>query len=233
MNINKNIFLILFSLLSTINFAQNTSELDCENGFEKIDTELESQKSVSYKIIYSQNLYTEESFEFSEGIIVINDLNDKIKPKEIIETIARIGVKNNLTKIIAFQNCNSIGLYFQQSELSTEQRNLLSNDLIAEIDIDLQKSLSKKERKKHKRKRDLIESVSKESCEKLTELGTDKLTMENFNQIVSGTSAKYAEKTMKVYEMSFEESVDKFLKDLMNYLMSDCQVVKDFARNQE
>src|SRR5690554_2250339 len=196
MNINKNIFLILFSLLSTINFAQNTSELDCENGFEKIETELESQKSVSYKIIYSQNLYTEESFEFSEGIIVINDLNDKIKPKEIIETIARIGVKNNLTKIIAFRNCNSIGLYFQQSELSTEQRNLLSNDLIAEIDIDLQKSLSKKERKKHKRKRDLIESVSKESCEKLTELGTDKLTMESFNQIVSGTSAKYAEKTM-------------------------------------
>jgi len=233
MNINKNIFLILFSLLSTINFAQNTSELDCENGFEKIETELKSQKSVSYKIIYSQNLYTEESFEFSEGIIVINDLNDKIKPKEIIETIARIGVKNNLTKIIAFRNCNSIGLYFQQSELSTEQRNLLSNDLIAEIDIDLQKSLSKKERKKHKRKRDLIESVSKESCEKLNELGTDKLTMESFNQIVSGTSAKYAEKTMKVYEMSFEESVDKFLKDLMNYLMSDCQVVKDFARNQE
>ncbi|WP_417873506.1 hypothetical protein [Xanthomarina gelatinilytica] len=233
MNINKNIFLILFSLLSTINFAQNTSELDCENGFEKIETELESQKSVSYKIIYSQNLYTEESFEFSEGIIVINDLNDKIKPKEIIETIARIGVKNNLTKIIAFRNCNSIGLYFQQSELSTVQRNLLSNDLIAEIDIDLQKSLSKKERKKHKRKRDLIESVSKESCEKLTELGTDKLTMESFNQIVSGTSAKYAEKTMKVYEMSFEESVDKFLKDLMNYLISDCQVVKDFARNQE
>ncbi|MCD8426005.1 hypothetical protein LNJ40_11975 [Tenacibaculum dicentrarchi] len=233
MNINKNIFLILFSLLSTINFAQNTSELDCENGFEKIETELESQKSVSYKIIYSQNLYTEESFEFSEGIIVINYLNDKIKPKEIIETIARIGVKNNLTKIIAFRNCNSIGLYFQQSELSTEQRNLLSNDLIAEIDIDLQKSLSKKERKKHKRKRDLIESVSKESCEKLTELGTDKLTMESFNRIVSGTSAKYAEKTMEVYEMSFEESVDKFLKDLMNYLMSDCQVVKYFARNQK
>ena len=233
MNISKNIFLILFSLLSTINFAQNTSELDCENGFEKIETELESQKSISYKIIYSQNLYTEESFEFSEGIIVINDLNDKIKPKEIIETIARIGVKNNLTKIIAFRNCNSIGLYFQQSELSTEQRNLLSNDLIAEIDIDLHKSLSKKERKKHKRKRDLIESVSKESCEKLTELGTDKLTMESFNQIVSGTSSKYAEKTMKVYEMSFEESVDKFLKDLMNHLMSDCRVVKDFARNQE
>ena len=233
MNISKNIFLILFSLLSTINFAQNTSKLDCENGFEKIETELESQKSVSYKIIYSQNLYTEESFEFSEGIIVINNLNDKIKPKEIVETIARIGVKNNLTKIIAFRNCNSIGLYFQQSELSTEQRNLLSNDLIAEIDIDLQKSLSKKERKKHKRKRDLIESVSKESCEKLTELGTDKLTMESFNQIVSGTSAKYAEKTMKVYEMSFEESVDKFLKDLMNYLMSDCQIVKEFVNNQK
>ena len=233
MNIYKNIFLILFSLLSTINFAQNTAESDCENGFKKIETELESQKTVSYKIIYSQKLYTEESFEYSEGIIVINDLNDQIEQKEIIETIARIGVENKLTKIIAFRNCNSIGLYLQKTELSTEQSNLLSNDLIAEMNIDLQKSLSKKERKKQKRKRDFIESVSKESCEKLTELGTDKLTMESFNQIVSGTSAKYAEKTMKVYEMSFEESVDEFLKDLMNHLMSDCQVVKDFARNQE
>ena len=233
MNISKNIFLILFSLLSTINFAQNALESNCENGFKKIETELESQKTVSYKIIYSQKLYTEESFEYSEGIIVINDLNDQIEPKEIIETIARIGVENKLTKIIAFRNCNSIGLYLQKSELSTEQSNLLSNDLIAEMNIDLQKSLSKKERKKQKRKRDFIESVSKESCEKLTELGTEKLTMESFNQIVSGTSAKYAEKTMKVYEMSFEESVDKFLKDLMNHLMSDCQVVKEFVKNQE
>ncbi|QXP78742.1 MULTISPECIES: hypothetical protein [Winogradskyella] len=233
MNIYKNIFLILFLLLSTINFAQNTAESDCENGFKKIETELKSQKTVSYKIIYSQKLYTEESFEYSEGIIVLNDLNDQIEQKEIIETIARIGVENKLTKIIAFRNCNSIGLYLKKTELSTEQNNLLSNDLIAEMNIDLQKSLSKKERKKQKRKRDFIESVSKESCEKLTELGTDKLTMESFNQIVSGTSAKYAEKTMKVYEMSFEESVDKFLKDLMNHLMSDCRVVKDSARNQE
>ena len=233
MNIYKNIFLILFSLLSTINFAQNTVESDCENGFKKIETELESQKTVSYKIIYSQKLYTEESFEYSEGIIVINDLNDQLEPKEIIETIARIGVENKLTKIIAFRNCNSIGLYLQKSELSTEQRNLLSNDLIAEMNIDLQKSLSKKERKKQKRKRDFIESVSKESCEKLTELGTDKLTMESFNQIVSGTSAKYVEKTMKVYEMSFEESVDEFLKDLMNHLIPDCQVVKEFTKKHE
>ncbi|AEH02742.1 hypothetical protein [Lacinutrix sp. 5H-3-7-4] len=233
MNIYKIIFLILFLLLSTINFAQNTAESDCENGFKKIETELKSQKTVSYKIIYSQKLYTEESFEYSEGIIVLNDLNDQIEQKEIIETIARIGVENKLTKIIAFRNCNSIGLYLKKTELSTEQSNLLSNDLIAEMNIDLQKSLSKKERKKQKRKRDFIESVSKESCEKLTELGTDKLTMESFNQIVSGTSAKYAEKTMKVYEMSFEKSVDKFLKDLMNHLMSDCRVVKDFARNQE
>ncbi|MFD0975432.1 hypothetical protein, partial [Salinimicrobium gaetbulicola] len=67
MNIKKNIILILFSLLSTINLAQNTSELNCESGFEKMETELESQKSVSYKIIYSQNLYTEESFDFREG----------------------------------------------------------------------------------------------------------------------------------------------------------------------
>ncbi|MFD0975446.1 hypothetical protein [Salinimicrobium gaetbulicola] len=232
MNIKKNIILILFSLLSTINLAQNTSELNCESGIEKMETELESQKSVSYKIIYSQNLYTEESFDFREGIIVINDLNDKIKPKEIIETIARIGAENKLTKIIAFRNCNSIGLYFQRSELSTEQKNLLSNDLIAEVEIDLPRSLSKKEKKKHKRKRDLIESVSKESCKKLTELGIDKLSMESFNQIVSSTSARHAEKTMKVYEMSFEKSVDEFLKDLMNHLIHDCQLVKELVMSQ-
>ncbi|WP_417887569.1 hypothetical protein [Zunongwangia sp.] len=87
-------------------------------------------------------------------------------------------------------------------------------------------------KKQHKKKRDLIESVSKESCKKIAELGTDKLTMESFNQIVSGTSAKYAEKTMEIYELPFEQSVDQFLNDLMNYLLFNCQSVREFANNQ-
>lgn len=48
MNISKNIILNLFLFLSIINFAQNKSEIDCENGFEKIETNLEFQKLVFY-----------------------------------------------------------------------------------------------------------------------------------------------------------------------------------------
>lgn len=215
-----------------MNFAQNTAESDCEDGFEKIETELESQKIASYKIIFSQKLYTEQSFEFSEGIIVTNDFNDQIQPNEIIETIARIGAKNKLTKIIAFKKCEAIRLYFRQSELTNEQKDFLNNNLIAEVDIDLYKSLDKKEKKKHKKKRDLIESVSNECCKKLTDFSKDDLSMEKINQIVSSTSAKYVEKTMKAYEMSFEESVDEFLSDLTNHLISNCGAMKKLAEQQ-
>jgi len=233
MSITKNIYLIIFLLLSTINYAQNRSELDCESGFEKIDSEIETQGIVSYKILYSNKLYTEESFEFSEGVVVISDLNSQLTIKEIINIIGRIGVKNKLSKVLAFKTCKAVELYFTNEKRTLEQTDYLQENLLPSMEIDINKSLSKKERKKNKRKRDLIESVSKESCEKLTEFGTDKLSMESFNQIVSSTSAKYAEKTMKVYEMSFEQSVDEFLKDLMNYLMFDCQIVKEFAENHE
>ena len=74
MNISKQILLILFSLLSAINFAQTTADVNCESELKTIETEIKSQSSVSYKIVFSQKLYTEESFEFSEGIIVITDL---------------------------------------------------------------------------------------------------------------------------------------------------------------
>ena len=207
-------------------------DLDCETGFKKIQTEIESVPKVDYKLIYSQRKYGKESFEFSEGIIVINEISNEINQNDLAQIIGRIGVENNLTKIIALRNCDAGGLYLRQTELTTEQQDYLSQSVIAEIDIDLLKSLSKKERKKHKKKRDLIESVSKESCKKLAELGTDKLTMESFNQIVSGTSANYAEKTMKIYELPFEESVDEFLNDLMSHLMFDCQIVREFANSQ-
>ena len=207
-------------------------DLDCETGFKKIQTELESKPQVDYKLIYSQKKYGEESFEFSEGIIIVKDIYDQINQNDIAQIIGRIGVENNLTKVIALRNCDAGVLYLRQTELTTEQKNYLSQSLIAEINIDLLKSLSKKERKKQKKKRDLIESISNKSCEKLAEFGTDKLTMESFNKIVSSTSAEFAKKTMEIYEMPFEQSVDEFLKDLMNHLLFNCQIVKEFANNQ-
>ena len=228
MNISKNIYLILFLLISTINFAQNTSELDCESEFEKIDTEIESQKIVSYKILYSNKLYTEESFEFSEGVVIISDLNSKLTIKEIINIIGRIGVKNKLSKVLAFKTCKAVEYYFANEKLTLEQTDYLQENLLPSMEIDLNKSLSKKERKKNKRKRDLIESVSKESCEKLS--GLDKLNMDSFSILVSSISSKYAEKTMKVYELPFEESVDEFLKDLMSHLLFDCETVQKIAK---
>jgi len=233
MNIRKNIFLVLFLLLSPIIFAQTTADINCESELQTIDTEIKNQNKVSYRIVFSQKQYTEESFEFSEGIIVISDLNDNLNIDETAKVIATIGIKNKLTKMLAFKTCKSVEFYFNQDKLTLEQTDYLAINLLPTIEIDINQTLSKKERKKNKRKRDLIESVSKESCEKLIEFGSDKLSMEMLNQIVSSTSAKYAEKTMKVYEMSFEESVDEFLPDLISHLMFDCQVMKEFTQNQE
>jgi hypothetical protein len=233
MDSSKNILLILFLLLSTINFAQTTADVNCESELKTIETEIKSQNAVSYKIVFSQKLYTEVSFEFSQGIVVITNLNDNLNIDETIKVIVAIGVENKLSKMLAFKSCKAVELYFNQNRLTPEQTDYLDKNLLPKVEIDLNKSLSKKEKKQSKRKRDLIESVSKESCEKLTEFGTDKLSMESLNQIVSSTSAKYSEKTMKVYEMSFEESVDEFLKDLTNHLMFDCQVMKEFAKNYE
>lgn len=203
--------------------------LNYEDGFEKIETELDSQKTVSYKIIFTQKLYTKQSFEFSEGIIVTNDFNDQIQPNEIIETIARIGAKNKLTKIIAFKKYEAVKLYFRQWELTNKQKDFLNNNLIAEVNIDLFKLLNKKEKKEHKRRRDLIESVSNECCEKMSDFSEEELSIDKINQVVSSTSAKYVEKTMRAYEMSFEESVDEFLTDLTNHLIFNCGTMKKFA----
>lgn len=225
----RNIVFILFLFLTTLNFSQNTADYDCEYGFEKIETKLKSQEIVSYKIIHTQKRYTKQSFEFNEAIIVLNDINDKIQPNEISKIIAQIGVENKLTKIIAFKNCEAITFYFRPSKLTDEQKELLNNNLIAEVDIDLYESLDKKEKKKHKKKRDLIESVSNESCENLSNFSQDILSMEKINQVVSSTAAKYVEKTMNAYEISFEESVDEFLIDLTNHLISNCEAMKKFT----
>ena len=207
-------------------------DLDCETEFKKIQTQIESTPQVDYKLIYSQRKYGKESFEFSEGIIVIKEISDELNQNDLAQIIGRIGVENNLTKIIALRNCDAGRLYLQQTERTSEQQNYLRQSVIAEIDVDLLKSLSKKEKKQHKKKLDLIESVSKESCKKLAELETDKLTMDSFNQIVSATSAEYAEKTMKIYELPFEQSVDEFLNDLMSHLLFDCQLVRELVNKK-
>ena len=228
MNIIK-ITTILFLFLPILTFGQSKTTLDCENGFEKIETNLKSQKTVSYKIIYSRKLYTKESFEFSEGAIVISDLNDQINPEEIIETVVRIGVKNKLSKVLAFKTCQAVEFYFQQPKLTSEQVDYLKNNLIAKVDIDLNKSLSKKDRKKNKRKRDLIELVSKETCEKFTQLKSEKLSMEQIKEAITMTSVQYVEKIKKIYEMPYEESIVKFLEDLSNHLVFNCELMKKFA----
>jgi hypothetical protein len=226
MNIKKNITLILFSLLSTVIFAQNNSKLDCENEFEKIETEIESQKTVSYKIIYSQKLYTEDSFEFSEGIIVISDLNDKISTDETIKIIATIGVKNKLCRILAFKSCKAVEFYQKKDKITSEENKYLEENMLPNIEIDLNKLLSKKELKKNKRKRDLIELVSNKTCEDFNNLKTKDISLDKITQILSKNSAEYAEKTMKVYEMSFEESADEFIYDLTNHLFITCESIK-------
>jgi hypothetical protein len=226
MNISKKIFLILSLLLSTINFAQTTADLNCESKLETIETEIKLQNTVSYKIVFSQKLYTEESFEFSEGIIVISDLNDSLNIDETIKAIATIGVKNKLSKMLAFRTCKAVEFYFNQNQLSSEQTDYLEKNLLPKVEIDLNKTLSKKERKQSKQKRDLIEIVSNKSCEKLENSKMQKLNAQEFTQIVSSISAEYAEKTQKIYDMSFEESVTQFLNDLTEYIFRNCETLK-------
>lgn len=226
MNISKQILLILFSLLSAINFAQTTADVNCESELKTIETEIKSQSSVSYKIVFSQKLYTEESFEFSEGIIVITDLNDNLNIDETIKAIVTIGVENKLSKILAFKTCKSVEFYFNQNRLTTEQTEYLDKNLLPKVEIDLNKSLSKKEKKQNKRKRDLIEMVSNKSCEKLENSKMEKINAEEFTQIVSSISAEYAEKTQKIYDMSFEESVMLFINDLTEYIFRNCEELK-------
>jgi hypothetical protein len=226
MNISKNIFLILFSILSTISFAQTTADINCESELKTIDTEIETQETVSFRIVYSEKQYTDESFEFRQGIIVVSDLNDSLNIDEIIKVIATIGVKNKMTKILAFKTCQSVEFYFNQNKLTSEQTDYLDKNLLPIVEIDLNKTLSKKERKKNKQKRDLIEMVSNKSCEKLENSNMAKLNSQEFTQIVSSISAEYLEKTQKIYDMSFEESVDQFLNDLTEYIFKNCEELK-------
>ncbi|PQJ21967.1 hypothetical protein [Tenacibaculum sp. SG-28] len=124
MSVTKNLILIIFIVLPIINFAQENSEFNCVDKFENLETEVKFQKTVSYKVISSKKLYTKESFEFSKGIVLISNLNNDLTTKELAKTITTIGVKNKLSKIIAFKSCKAVEIYFKVMKPTIEQKNI-------------------------------------------------------------------------------------------------------------
>jgi len=233
MNRTKHLILIFLLILPVINFAQEKSEFDCVSEFEIIKTEVESQKTVSYKIVSSQKMYTEETFEFSEGIVIISDLNNNLNSKELMKTIATIGVKNKLSKIIAFKSCKAVKIYYQEIKPTTEQVDYLEKNLIAKIDIDINKSLSRKDKKRNKKKRDFIESIAIETCEVLSKSEIENFSSEKLSNAMIPKLSENVEKMIKVYDLSFEKSSDLFMRDLTLYLMDNCKIVNEFTHKKE
>lgn len=232
-DIMKYLTLISFLVLPIINFAQESSKFDCVDKFEKTNTEVKSQKTVSYKIISSQKLYTKESFEFSEGVLLISDLNDNLNTKELVKVIATIGLKNKLSKIIAFKSCRALKIYYQKMKPTIEQKKYLDKNLIGKINIDINKSLSRKERKKNKKKRDFIESVGIEICENLTKEEVESFSIKKISNAIVPKMSENVEKMIKIYDSSFEVSSDLFMKDLTFYLINNCKIVQKFVRKKE
>jgi hypothetical protein len=215
-----------------MSFAQGKREFNCVDKFESIKTEVESQKTISYKIISSNKLYTKDSFEFSKGIIVINDLNENLNIEEKVKVLATIGVKNKLSEIIAFKNCRAVDIYFKAT-ITTEEVNYLENNLIIELKIDLNKSLSRKEKKKNKKKRDFIESVGIEICEILAKEKVENFNQEKISNAMIPKLSENVDKMIKVYDLSFEIGSKLFMKDLTFYLIDNCKIVTDFATKNE
>lgn len=232
MNKAKHLILLLFSFFSLMSFAQEKSNFKCVDKFESTETEVESQKTVSYKIISSKKLYTEKSFEFSKGIIVINDLNEKLNVKEIVKVVATIGIKNKLSKINAFKTCKAIEIYFKRTKPTKEEIVYLEKNLIVKLKIDINKSLSRKEKKKNKKKRDFIESVAIEVCAILTKGDIENFSSEKLSKAMVPKLSENVEKMMKVYDLSFEESSDLCMKDLTLYLIDNCGIVNKFVKNE-
>jgi len=233
MNFKKYLLIFLFIILSSKNFGQEKSEFNCGNGFEIIETEVESQKTVSFRIITSQKIYTKESFEFSEGIVLIPDMNENLKSNEIVKTVATIGVKKKLSKIIAFKTCKAVEIYFKKAKSTKEETDYLNKNIIIELKLDINKSLSKKEKKKNKKKRDFIESIGIEICEVLSKNETEIFSSEKLSNAMVPKLSENVEKMMKVYDLSFEESSDLFMKDLTLYLIDNCKIVNEFTYKQE
>jgi hypothetical protein len=233
MNFRKFLLIFLLTILTSISFAQEKTEFNCENEFEIIETEIKSQETVSYRIVSSKKLYSKESFEFSEGIIIISDLNNNLNLEEIMKTVATIGVKNKLSKIIAFKSCKAVEIYYKISEPTFEQKNYLEQNLIGELKIDINKSLNKKERKRNKKKRDFIEKIGNESCMILANSKIENFSSEKLSNVVISKTSENVEKMMKVYDLSFEESSILLMKDLTYYIIDNCKLVKEYIKIEE
>jgi hypothetical protein len=216
-----------------VSFSQEIEEFNCVDKFESIETGIDSQKTISYKIISSKKLYTEESFEYSKGIIVINDLKEELSTKEIAKIFTTIGVENNLSEIIAFKTCRAIEIYFQNPEPTKQEIEYLEENLIIKLNLGINESLSKKERKKNKKKRDFIESVSIEICDNLSKYKNENFSQEKLLNAMVQKMSENVEKMMKVYDLSFEESSELFMKDLTFYLIDNCKIVSEFANRKD
>jgi hypothetical protein len=233
MNFRKFLLIFLFTILTSINFAQEKAEFNCGNEFEIIETEIKSQETVSYKIVSSKKLYSKESFEFSEGIIIISDLNINLNLEEIMKTVATIGVKNKLSEIIAFKSCKAVEIYYKISEPTLEQKNYLEKNLIGELKIDINKSLNKKERKRNKKKRDFIEKIGNESCAILANSKIENFSSEKLSNVVISNTSENVAKMIKVYDLSFEEGSILFMKDLTYYIIDNCKLVQEYIKIEE
>ena len=231
MNIIKKILIILFLSLSAIIFAQNSSELNCENDFETIETKLKSQEIVTYNVAYSRRLLTDKNSDFFEGIIVLSDLNDKINPNEIMETIARIGFEKKLSNIVAFRTCKAVVFFMRRTELNPEQEEYLADNLIAKLEIDLTNTLSKKNKKRNKKKRKLLQSLSIEACEEFKKQKLANLTFEQFNETLINVMVPNTKKIEKTYGKYIDEFLGEFTEDLIHELNKDCEIVKEFTLN--
>jgi hypothetical protein len=229
----KELLAILFLTYSLGIFTQNKTEFNCVNEFDEIETEVELQKTVRYKIISSRKLYTKETFEFSEGILIVSNLNEKLKPKEIAKVISTIGIKNNLSKITAFETCRALEIYYKKTKPNEEELNHLKENLIIELSLDINKSLSKKERKRNKKKRDFIENIGINACEILSKNKLENFSKKDLSNVIVSEASKNVEKMLKIYDLSFEEGSLVFMKDLTNYLVDNCKIVKELVKRNE
>lgn len=90
--------------------------------------------------------------------------------------------------------------------------------------------IAQNDQKHSKEKQDLIELVSKQSCEEFEKITTAKISSDQFTEIVSRICSQHAEKTKKVYKMSFEKSAKKFVDDLSDHLFANCAIVKELMQ---
>ncbi len=126
------ILLLFFPLI--IN-AQDQFNLDCEVGIEKMDTVLIENKTVSYKVIRVNKLYTKGTTDFYDGIIILTD-TEKLSESELKTVINQIGEKYRVNELLAFKNCDAIRIYYQAMKLLPEQEKFLKESLIGNFKIE-------------------------------------------------------------------------------------------------